>query len=66
MSKNKFQPSQSYMLMLGGASLLAVRFINRDFNEWRSIDYYIGAVCAGVIIFSILTLLKNKKQNEDN
>ena len=62
MTKKELQPSQSYMLMFGAAALLAVRFINKDFNDWVSIDYYIGVVCAGTIIFSILTLLKKKKK----
>jgi hypothetical protein len=65
MSKKTLKPSQSYMLMIGAAALLFVRFLRKDFNEWGSIDYYIGAVCAGTIIFSILTLLKNKKKRKD-
>lgn len=66
MSKKELQPSQSYMLMFGAAALLAVRFINKDFKEWVSIDYYIGIVCAGTIIFSILTLLKSKRKSKDS
>ena len=58
MSKNRLQPSQSYMLMFGAAALIVVRFYEKDFNEWGNIDYYIGAVCVGTIIFSIFTLLK--------
>lgn len=65
MKKKELQASQSYMLMFGASALIAVRFINKDFNEWGSIDYYIGIVCAATIIFSILTLLKkNKKRKE--
>ena len=65
MTKKELQPNQSYMLMIGAAALLTVRFINKDFSDWISIDYYIGIVCAGTIIFSILTLLKYKKKSKD-
>lgn len=65
MIKKEMPPRQSYLLMLGAAALLGVRFIEKDFNEWDSMDYYIGIVCAGTIIFSILTILKKKKKNND-
>lgn len=65
MKKKELQPNQSYMLMFGAAALLAVRFINKNFSDWISIDYYIGIVCAGTIIFSILTLIKSKKKSVD-
>jgi len=65
MTKKEFQPNQSYMLMIGAAALLAARFINKDFSDWISIDYYIGIVCAGTIILSILTLIKSKKKSVD-
>jgi hypothetical protein len=66
MSEKKIQPNQSYMLMFGAAALIIVRFINKSFNEWGSLDYYIGAVCAGIIILSVLTLIKQKKKTKDN
>ena len=63
MAKKELQPNQSYLYMFGAAALIAVRFINKDFNDWVSIDYFIGIVCAGTIIFSILTLLKKRKMD---
>jgi hypothetical protein len=65
MIKKKLQPSQAYMLMFGAAALIVVIFYEKDFYEWGSIDYYIGAVCAATIILSILTLLKKKKNPKD-
>lgn len=65
MTKKELQPNQSYMLMIGAAALLAVRFFNKDFSDWASIDYYIGIVCSGTIIFSILTLIKSKKKTKN-
>ena len=65
MSEIKLQPSQSYMLIFGSAALIIVRFLEKNFNDWGSIDYYIGAVCVGTIIFSLLTLLKTKRKPKD-
>lgn len=65
MSKRKPLRGQSYLLMLGSAALVAVRFSERDYNEWGSIDYLIVAVCTLTIIFSIISLLEKKSDSRD-
>ncbi len=61
MSKKKLQPSQSYLIMFGAGALIIVRFLEKKFNEWERIDYYIGVIATGTIILSILILLKKRK-----
>ncbi|GET25534.1 hypothetical protein [Prolixibacter sp. NT017] len=65
MSKKKLPAGQSYLLMLGSAALIAVRFQERDYNEWGSFDYLIVAVCTLTIIFSIISLLEKKNEPRD-
>ena len=64
-NKMNSKPSTPYLFILGAVALIAVRFFEKNINDWESMDYYIGAVCAATIIFSILILVKKSGQQPD-